>query len=83
MLMFTATRSLFDSEGGGRWYNVDGVVVAEGDVVVWTIRRVHSFTRRPPIRSATAVERSEGLRSPGALNPRFDPSWKQKKRALE
>ena len=26
--MFTATWSLFDSEGGGRWYNVDGVVVA-------------------------------------------------------
>ena len=24
--MFTATRSSFDSEGGGRWYNVDGVV---------------------------------------------------------
>ena len=30
--MFTATWSLFDSEGGGRWYNVDGVVVADQEM---------------------------------------------------
>ena len=60
---------------------VRGVNKAEDRMAVAAV--AHSFTRRPPIRSATAVERSEGLRNPDALNPRFDPNWKQKKGALK
>ena len=43
----------------------------------------HSFIRRPMMRNSRGLERSIGLRDPGAFNGHFNLVWWQKQLALE